>query len=185
MIYTNKALFLDRDGVINYDYGYVHKIRDFAFIPGIFELVECANQREYKVIIVTNQAGIARGYYSQDDFYKLNEWMISEFLKNNCHIDKVYFCPYHPEHGQGEYKQKSFDRKPNPGMLLKARDQFELSMNESIIIGDNESDLQAGLNSGIRHLYITGKNQCKLSNFLRIKNLSDFWYYHDSRIQNL
>lgn len=182
MNYTNKALFLDRDGVINHDYGYVHKISDFMFMPGIFELVACANKRDFKVIVVTNQAGIARGFYEENDFHKLNDWMTSKFLENNCYIDKVYFCPYHPEYGQGKYRQKSFDRKPNPGMLIKARDQFEISMNDSIIIGDNESDLQAGLNAGIQHLYIVGENHCRLANFRRINKLSDFWYYYDSRV---
>ena len=90
---SNNALFLDRDGVINIDHGYVHQKENFNFIDGIFDLVKMANKHHFKVIVVTNQAGIARGLYSEDNFNVLTEWMISEFNKNNAYIDKVYFSP--------------------------------------------------------------------------------------------
>jgi D-glycero-D-manno-heptose 1,7-bisphosphate phosphatase len=145
----NKALFLDRDGVINIDHGYVHKKENFNFIDGIFDLVKMANKHHFKVIVVTNQAGIARGLYSEDDFNVLTEWMISEFNKNNAYIDKVYFSPYHPTEGRGSYKQDHISRKPKPGMLLNSKEDFDIDFSRSMLIGDKYSDMQSGMSVGM------------------------------------
>ncbi|PHQ89456.1 MAG: D-glycero-beta-D-manno-heptose-1,7-bisphosphate 7-phosphatase [Sulfurimonas sp.] len=145
----NKALFLDRDGVINIEKNYLYKIEDFRFIDGIFELVKYYENRGYKIFVVTNQSGIAREYYSQDDFLSLTSWMINEFCKNGIDISKVYHCPHHPS-----ISGECSCRKPNPGMLLEASEEFNIDMAQSIIIGDKERDIEAGINAGILESYL-------------------------------
>ena len=108
------ALFLDRDGVINVDHGYVHKPEAAEFIDGIFELVAAAKRAGYLVVVVTNQAGIGRGYYSDADFHALMDWMKARFVKRGGQVDAVYFCPDHPESGIGGYHHESEFRKPAP-----------------------------------------------------------------------
>ena len=144
-----KALFLDRDGVINVDYGYVYKINDFKFYRGIFRLASKAVNKGYKLIVVTNQAGIARGYYTESDFLKLSDWMCNEFQKNGSTISKVYFAPTHPTEGLGKYKAPDYRRKPNPGMILEAACEFKLDLSDSILIGDKQTDIGAGLSAGV------------------------------------
>ena len=143
------ALFLDRDGVINVDHAYVHKQEDFEFIDGIFELVRHARASGYRVFVVTNQAGIARGYYTEDDFHRLTAWMCERFAAEGAPIDKVYFCPYHAEHGIGRYKQESSFRKPGPGMILQAAAEFDVDLARSVLVGDMATDLQAGEAAGV------------------------------------
>lgn len=155
------ALFLDRDGVINVDHGYVHRPEDFEFIPGIFDLVRAANEKGYRVVVVTNQAGIGRGYYSEEQFHKLNDWMCERFVEQGCKIDKVYFCPFHPEHGVGSYKRDSEFRKPNPGMLLLAAKEMNLKLNQSILVGDKNSDIDAAASAGVQQRFLLGyKEKC-------------------------
>ena len=143
------ALFLDRDGVINEDRGYVHKPEDTVFLPGIFELVGAANQRGYKVIIVTNQAGIGRGYYTEDEFLQYMEWQKGVFTSQGAMIDDVYYCPHHPEFGLGKYRVDCDCRKPNPGMLTKAMSEHNVYGLGSIMVGDKGSDMIAGKKAGI------------------------------------
>ena len=147
-----KALFLDRDGVINVEKNYVSRIEDFEFLPGIFDLCTIAKQRGFLLVVITNQAGIGRGYYSEADFQCLTDWMLEEFQAHDIKIDRVYHCPYHPTAGIGEYRRESFDRKPSPGMILKARQEFNLNLSQSVLIGDKNSDIEAGRAAGIRHL---------------------------------
>lgn len=137
------ALFLDRDGVINVEKNYVNRIEDFEFIDGIFDLCRSAVAVGMAVVVVTNQAGIARGYYTEAQFLLVTEWMRNRFTDEGIVIDRVYYCPYHPEYGIGEYKADSFDRKPNPGMILRARDELGLSLDNSILVGDKASDIAA------------------------------------------
>ncbi len=144
-----KALFLDRDGVINVEKNYVWRTEDFEFIPGIFELCALAQKRGFKLIVITNQAGIARGYYTETDFRHLTDWMLAAFRERGIGIDRVYHCPFHPTAGVGEYRQESFDRKPNPGMILKARADFALDLSKSVLIGDKDSDIEAGRAAGV------------------------------------
>jgi len=146
----NKALFLDRDGVINLDHGHVGKIENFHFIDGIFELCKKAQNEGYLIIVVTNQSGIAKGYYSEKDFLELTKWMENEFLKREIKITKTFFCPYHIDGKIKEYQQDSFDRKPNPGMILKAIKEFNIDPLESILIGDNDTDIKAGESANIK-----------------------------------
>ncbi len=146
---VNRALFLDRDGVINHDAGYTSSIENFNFIDGIFDLCRKAKQLGYLIIVVTNQAGIGRGYYSEEDFLKLTEWMCERFKAEGAPITEVFYCPYHPEHGLGEYRKDSFDRKPNPGMILNAAKKYKIDLGHSIMIGDKESDMQAAIKAGV------------------------------------
>ncbi|AKR43376.1 D-glycero-beta-D-manno-heptose 1,7-bisphosphate 7-phosphatase [Methylophilus sp. TWE2] len=150
----NKALFLDRDGVINIDKGYVHKPEDCEFVDGIFELVKRANDLNYKVIIVTNQAGIARGYYTEDQFKSFSEWMQQKFQERNSKIDHIYYCPHHPESGLGKYLARCECRKPRPGMFMQAKIDFNLEMESSLMIGDNITDLQAAKSASVGELYL-------------------------------
>jgi D-glycero-D-manno-heptose 1,7-bisphosphate phosphatase len=145
------ALFLDRDGVINVNYGYVHQKKDFVFIDGIFDLVHEANKLGYLVVVITNQAGIGRGFYSENDFLELTEWMKQEFMIRNAKIDAVYYCPHHPIEGIGKYKKDCGCRKPKPGMFLRAINELSLDTHNSIMIGDNESDLLSSQSAGVNY----------------------------------
>jgi D-glycero-D-manno-heptose 1,7-bisphosphate phosphatase len=144
------ALFLDRDGVINVDHGYVHQIDRFEFMDGIFELCRLAQELGFYIFVVTNQAGIGRGYYTEEDFCSLTRWMCEVFKGEGVNIQKVYFCATHPEYGLGHYKTESVMRKPNPGMLLQAARDFNIDLSASVLIGDKGSDIAAGLSAGVR-----------------------------------
>lgn len=143
------ALFLDRDGVINVDHGYVHKPEQVQFCDGIFELVRAACERGLAVVVVTNQAGIGRGYYTEHDFEQLTRWMQARFVEAGARLDRVYHCPYHPQHGLDAYRIESDWRKPAPGMLLQAALDLSLDLQGSLLVGDNETDVQAGQRAGV------------------------------------
>ncbi len=144
-----RALLLDRDGVINVNHGYVHTPDKFDFIDGIFDLCLAATQRGYLLIVVTNQAGIGRGYYDEAAFHALSDWMRARFRAHGSEIAHVYFCPDHPEHGIGRYKRESEFRKPNPGMILAAAADFDLDLAACVLVGDKPSDMQAGRAAGV------------------------------------
>lgn len=146
---NRKALYLDRDGIINEEKNYVHRIEDFEFMEGIFEVLQYAQSLNYLLIVVTNQAGIARGYYTENDFNELNDWMIRQFKEKGIIIDKVYYCPYHPTHGIGKYKKDSEFRKPGPAMIQQAVKEFGIDLPQSLLIGDKESDIEAGRRAGV------------------------------------
>ncbi|PCI58099.1 MAG: D-glycero-beta-D-manno-heptose-1,7-bisphosphate 7-phosphatase [Gammaproteobacteria bacterium] len=153
-----KALFLDRDGIINIDHGYVYKIADFEFVDGIFELCQKALQFNYQIIVITNQAGIARGYYNENDFLALTHWMKTEFKKHDVVITDVFFCPHHPTSGVNEFKQQCNCRKPAPGMILKAQQLHNIDLQQSIFIGDKGSDMMAAKKAGIeKRIFVTSK----------------------------
>ena len=143
------ALFLDRDGVINIDHAYVCTQEQFEFIEGIFELCRHAKGLGYLVFVITNQAGIGRGYYTEQEFLEFTEWMCGVFAAQGAAIDKVYFCPFHPEYGVGRYKVDSPFRKPGPGMILQAAEEFSVDLKHSVLVGDKESDIEAGLAAGV------------------------------------
>jgi D-glycero-D-manno-heptose 1,7-bisphosphate phosphatase len=146
---SQAALFLDRDGVINEDSGYTYRIDGFVFVPGIFELCRHARAAGLRIFVITNQAGIGRGLYSEDDFQALTRWMLGRFVAAHAPIDKVYHCPYHPQEGLGAYRRESEFRKPNPGMILRARDEFALDLAHSLLVGDKSSDIEAGRRAGV------------------------------------
>lgn len=148
-----KALFLDRDGVINKEKNYLYKIEDFEFIDGVFEACKYFQEKGYLLIIITNQAGIARGKYTEEDYQLLTSWMIKEFEKENIIISKVYHCPHHPD-----FSGECECRKPNIGMLLEAKKDFDLDLSQSILVGDKNSDIEAGIKAevGMNYLVSTG-----------------------------
>lgn len=145
-----RALFLDRDGVINRDTGYTCRWDDFVFIEGIFELCRRARALGYRLCVITNQAGIGRGLYTEDDFLVLTTRMCERFSAEGAPIDRVYFDPTHPEHGLGTYRRESAKRKPNPGMLFDAQRDLGLSLPDCVLIGDKLSDILAGQRAGLR-----------------------------------
>ncbi len=167
-----KALFLDRDGVINIEKDYLYKVEDFEFIDGIFELCKYYQDLGYLIIVVTNQSGIARNFYNESDFDILIRWMINEFNKKNIMITHVYYCPHHPDiTGNCEC------RKPEPGMFIKAKRDFDIDLSHSVMIGDNERDILAALNAGIRESYLLNEKQnIKESKATRIvSKLDEIW----------
>ncbi|MDE2272278.1 MAG: HAD family hydrolase [Xanthomonadaceae bacterium] len=145
----NRALFLDRDGVINVDHGYVCSPARTEFIDGIFELVAAANREDVAIVVATNQAGIARGYYTEADFLAYMEWVRGEFVRQGARLDAVYYCPHHPDAGIGGYRRECDCRKPAPGMLISAQRDLRLDLGSSLLIGDKPSDLAAGRAAGV------------------------------------
>jgi D-glycero-D-manno-heptose 1,7-bisphosphate phosphatase len=146
---TVRALFLDRDGIINIDHGYTYRRENFEFMPGIFEVARAAVAANYRLFVVTNQAGIGRGYYSEADFLELTDWMCERFKEEGAPIAQVYYCPSHPTAGIGQYRTDSPDRKPNPGMIIRAAKEHNINLLQSILIGDKESDIAAGISAGV------------------------------------
>jgi D-glycero-D-manno-heptose 1,7-bisphosphate phosphatase len=160
-----RAAFFDRDGIINIDHGYTYKIEDFIFCEGIFELMHTFEEKGYTLFIVTNQSGIGRGYYTQKDFEILTSWMLEEFAKNGIQIQKVYFCPHAPE-------ENCSCRKPQIGMFEQALSEFEIDMQNSWMIGDKPSDIQAGKNAGIANTIFLNDSTCKDAKY-NVKSLLD------------
>lgn len=140
-----KALFLDRDGVINIDSGYVYRPDQVVFVDGVFDLCQLAKQKDFFLIVITNQSGIARGYYSEEDFHQLMLWMGDVFSQSACKLDAIYHCPYYPEHEM---------RKPNPGMILKAAKDFNLDLNSSVMIGDSLHDMEAARRASVGQFFL-------------------------------
>ncbi|QFI38973.1 D-glycero-beta-D-manno-heptose 1,7-bisphosphate 7-phosphatase [Moritella marina ATCC 15381] len=157
------AIFLDRDGVINQDKGYVSQIDDFEFIDGSIEAMLLLKQHGYLLIVITNQSGIARGYYSEEEFMTLTEWMDWSLADRGVDLDGIYFCPHHPEKGIGEYKQDCTCRKPNTGMLESAAKELEIDFANSYLVGDKLSDIEAGQKAQLKANYLvsTGKVVCE------------------------
>lgn len=149
-----KALFLDRDGVINVDYGYVCSAERTVFIDGIFDLCRAAEAHGFIIVIVTNQAGIARGYYSEEDFYAYMAWMSAEFAKCGVSLSRVYHCPHHPSEGISQYRIDCDCRKPMPGMVLRAAEDEGIDLAASVFIGDKMSDMEAGRLAGVGYLWL-------------------------------
>lgn len=138
------ALFLDRDGVINVEKNYLYQKKDFEFIDGVFDVCKFFQKRGYVIIVVTNQAGIARGLYTERDFKILTDWMLSKFNNHGVKIAKVFFCPHHPD-----FSGSCTCRKPEPGMLYDAAEEFDIDLSNSILVGDKKTDMLAAKAAGI------------------------------------
>lgn len=156
---ANKAVFLDRDGTINIDHGYVHQIDDFQFIDGVIEAMLQLKKKGYLLVLVTNQSGIARGYFSEDQFLQLTEWFDWSLADRGVDFDGIYYCPHHPE-GQGEYREECDCRKPKAGMFTQAIADLNIDPAQSIMVGDKLEDLLAAENAGVKTkiLVRTGKS---------------------------
>lgn len=147
-----KALFLDRDGTINVDYGYVGSVERFKFIDGIFDFCRYAEKLNYDIIVITNQSGIARGYFSEYDLKKVNEYMCKEFLKQGIKIKDIFYCPY----------LSGPDRKPNPGMFFKAQKKYDIDMAKSVSVGDKDRDIEAAKKAGVLRNFLFKNNYKEL-----------------------
>lgn len=146
---ARKALFLDRDGVININHGYVHSAEQTQWVPGIFALCGAARDAGYALIVVTNQAGIARGYYTESQFASYTRWVHEQFALRDVPLLATYYCPHHADAGEGTYKVHCNCRKPRPGMLLAAARDFDLQLADCLLIGDMPSDQQAAVAAGV------------------------------------
>ena len=153
-----KALFLDRDGIVNVDHGYVYRVEEFEFREGIFDLVKLFSNTEYLIFIVTNQSGIGRGYYSEADFKKLTSWMKKEFETHGVPIEAVYYCPHAPE-------EKCHCRKPETGMVEQALRKYQIDLPHSWMMGDKQSDIDLANNAGIGHTIAIGNTKIQNADF--------------------
>ena len=147
---TRNVLFLDRDGVINVDVGYLSDPAQLEFIPGAIEAMKEAQTRGYDIIVVTNQSGVARGYYTEEDVQALHAEMSRRLEAEGVHILAYYYCPHHPEGTVEEYKKACACRKPNPGMLTKAIEEWHVDVDGSFLVGDKPSDVEAAEAIGMR-----------------------------------
>jgi len=165
----NKVLFLDRDGVINIDTGYVYEIDKFVFMPRIFELCNYFIEKKFKIIIVTNQSGIGRGYYDLRAFFKINDWMIKQFQNHGIEILDVFFCPHTPE-------ENCDCRKPKSKLFNLAIQKYDIDTNNSWMIGDKESDIVAAKNVKISNtILITNRNEISIEVSHRVKKISEIF----------
>jgi D-glycero-D-manno-heptose 1,7-bisphosphate phosphatase len=149
------ALFLDRDGVINADIGYPHRPDQIAWVDGALEAIRLANDRGHLVIVVTNQAGVARGYYSEETLQTLHTWMQQRFAEAGAHVDRFYYCPHHPQASVAAYRLICECRKPAPGMLLRAL-AGDVRREASLLVGDKPSDIEAARRAGIAGFLFPG-----------------------------
>lgn len=143
----NRAVFLDRDGVINEDYGFVHDVKRFKFIQGSIEGLQLISKKGYKLIIVTNQSGIGRGYYTEEDFKRVNEYMLEELRKKGVMIHKVYYCLHKPE-------DNCECRKPGIKFIREAEKEFNLDLRKCYVIGDKTADIKMGTDAGCKTIVV-------------------------------
>lgn len=156
-----KAAFLDRDGVINIDHAYVHKIDEFEWVPGVLDAARRLHEAGFELVVVTNQSGIGRGYYTEEDFARLTDWMKDAFADAGAPLAGVYFCPHHPEKAIEKYRTDCNCRKPRPGMLLKAAEDLGLDLGRSVMFGDKPGDATAGKLAGCPERVILGADDVK------------------------
>jgi D-glycero-D-manno-heptose 1,7-bisphosphate phosphatase len=153
-----RAAFLDRDGVINVDPGYVHRIEDFEFVPGTLEACRELARRGWLLVVATNQSGIGRGLYTEQDFHRLTDWMRARFEQCGAALAGVYWCPHHPTDALDRYRIRCDCRKPQPGMLLAAARDLSLDLARSALFGDKCEDLQAAQAAGIGQRVLLGRD---------------------------
>lgn len=145
----HRALFLDRDGVINVDHGYVCSPEQTEFVDGIFDLCRAASEAGYLLVIITNQAGIGRGLFSEQAYRDYMDWVQAQFASRGIRFAGIYHCPHHPTAAKGEYLKICDCRKPAPGLILKAAQELRIDLQGSILIGDKISDMQAAIAAGV------------------------------------
>ena len=155
-----RAVFLDRDGVINHDRGYLYRIDDVEFVEGVFELCRAFRQRDYLLVVISNQSGIARGLYTEADFAQLSEWMAQQFARRGLPLAGIYHCPHHPEYGPIAARRCDC-RKPKPGLLHRAIAEHAIDPAASVLIGDQASDIAAGEAAGIGWLIQVPSNDLR------------------------
>ena len=152
---TNKrAVFLDRDGTINEEKEYLHRIDEFSFITGAPAAIKLLNDAGFLVVVVTNQSGIGRGFYGEDAAHRLHHFMDEQLARQGARIDAYYLCPHHPLHGIGDYRKECACRKPLPGMLTSAARDLSIALGSSFIVGDKLADVEAGLAAGCQPVLV-------------------------------
>ena len=161
-----KIIYLDRDGVINEDFGYVSKIENFKFVNGVFEACKEFLALGYELIVVTNQSGIGRNYYSEDEFLELTKYMRNEFKKEDIDILNLYYCPHNPD-------DNCSCRKPKTGMILQSLNDFEIDLNNSWLIGDKISEIKCAKNGNIPNRILISEDVVDSKDFLLAKSLLD------------
>lgn len=159
----NKAVFFDRDGTLNVDFHYLHRAEEFVWTPKAREAIKYCNDKGYKVIVVTNQSGVARGYYPESDVMDLYVWMNQQLARIGAHIDGIYYCPHHVDGTIPKYTRKCDCRKPSPRLLLNAEQDFDLDLPASYMVGDRESDMKCAESVGVTGVrYEVGSNLLEL-----------------------
>ena len=158
----NKAIFFDRDGTLNVDVDYLHEPEKFIWTQGAIDAIRWANEHGYLVIVVTNQSGIARGYYDEAAVHRLHDWMNAELAAHGAHIDAFYYCPHHPEAPVPAYAKNCDCRKPAPGMILRAIREHNIDSAVSWMFGDAASDVAAAENAGVKGVPYMGGSLCEL-----------------------
>lgn len=151
---TNKAFFLDRDGTLNVEKHHLYRSEDLEWIEGTFEALQKIQDLGYKIIVITNQAGVAKGLYREEDVHILHEHMNKVLKEKGIIVDAFYYCPHHPQGSVEKYVIECNCRKPKPGMILQAIRDFNLDVKDCILVGDKEIDIQSGLNAGIDQCYL-------------------------------
>lgn len=149
-----KVAFLDRDGVINKEIEYLHRIKDFEYTNNCRSGLKLLIKNGYSLVIVTNQAGISKGLYTTNDYQKLTDWMVNDLKLHGITFLDILYCPHHPKGVVPKYTKTCSCRKPLPGMFFNARNKFSIHMKSSIVIGDKESDVQAGLSAGVGRAFL-------------------------------
>ena len=152
----HRAIFFDRDGVLNVNHGYVHRWEVFEWIEGAREAIQAANDQGILAVVVTNQSGIAQGMYDEATFHHLMDRVRQNLAEGGAHLDAVYFCPHHPDEGPCDC------RKPKPGMILQAAREHDIDLSKSILIGDSDTDIEAASAAGVRSVLFTGGNVLKV-----------------------
>ena len=159
-----RAVFLDRDGTINVEVQYLSDVADFQFIPGVPWALKRLKDAGFLLVVVTNQSGIGRGYYDEAALESIHDHMHADLASYGIAIDACYFCPHHPEHATGEYRQECDCRKPLPGMLQQAAQDLDIDLASSYMIGDKLADVEAGINAGCTSLMVlTGYGSSQVS----------------------
>lgn len=167
-----KAVLLDRDGTIIEDSGYIGEIDRVSFLPGAGKAIKLLNENGFKVIIITNQAGVARGYFTEETVREINGYIQESMAREGASIDMFYYCPHHIDGVIEEYRKDCYYRKPNPGMIEKAIRDFDIDLKECFVIGDKISDIEAGRRAGCKTILLAGEQS--LENDEKIARMSDY-----------
>lgn len=167
------AVFLDRDGVINRDHGYVSSWQDFELLPGVVDALRALQDLGYALIIITNQSGIGRGYYDEADFWSLMDQLLDHLSERQVFISAVYFCPHHPNDALPEFRRVCDCRKPAPGMILQAIEDLDLDPARSILVGDKPSDIEAGRHAGVPKLFFVNPDGALCEDATSVLDLAD------------
>lgn len=162
-----RVIFLDRDGTLNEEVNYLYRKEDLKILDGVPEALRMFRDQGYRIVVITNQAGVARGYYKEEDVQALHAYMNELLRAQGAEIDAFFYCPHHPEHGVGEYKKVCCCRKPEIGMFQQAEKLFAVDKNSSWMIGDKLIDVRAGRNYGVRTVLVgTGYGKAEHENAL-------------------